>query len=99
LAPTGGAGWNVGSSEMNWSAGPANCEESTLPGRAGAIANLGWHSEVEADLLAAAVRRLLDDPKELKEMGSRGIELMGGENFEGADGVVREMMGDGHAPA
>jgi UDP-2,4-diacetamido-2,4,6-trideoxy-beta-L-altropyranose hydrolase len=40
--------------------------------RAGAIANLGWHSEVEADRLAAAVRRLLDDPKELKEMGSEG---------------------------
>jgi UDP-2,4-diacetamido-2,4,6-trideoxy-beta-L-altropyranose hydrolase len=67
--------------------------------RAGAIANLGWHSEVDADRLATAVRRLLDDPKELKEMGSRGIELMGGETFEGADGVVREMMGDGHVPA
>ena len=66
---------------------------------AGAIANLGWHSEVDADHLAAAVRRLLDDPKELKEMGFRGIELMGGESFEGADGVVREMMGDGRAPA
>jgi len=67
--------------------------------KAGAIVNLGWHSEVGADHIAAAVRRLLDDPKELREMGFRGIELMGGETFEGTDGVVREMMGDGRAPA
>ena len=67
--------------------------------KARAIANLGWHSEVGAGHIAAAVRRLLDDPKELREMGFRGIELMGGDSFEGADGVVREMMGDGRAPA
>jgi UDP-2,4-diacetamido-2,4,6-trideoxy-beta-L-altropyranose hydrolase len=67
--------------------------------KAGAITNLGWHSEVEVDHIAATVRRLLDDPIELREMGSRGIELMGGESFEGTDGVVREMMGNGRAPA
>jgi UDP-2,4-diacetamido-2,4,6-trideoxy-beta-L-altropyranose hydrolase len=67
--------------------------------RAGAIANLGWNSGVDAGNLAVAVRRLLDDPKALREMAARGVELMGGDSFEGADGVVREMMGDGHAPA
>jgi len=67
--------------------------------RAGAIANLGWNSEIDAGNLAEAVRRLLDDPKALREMAARGVQLMGGDSFEGADGVVREMMGDGHAPA
>jgi UDP-2,4-diacetamido-2,4,6-trideoxy-beta-L-altropyranose hydrolase len=67
--------------------------------RAGATVNLGWHSEVDADRLAAAVGRLLDDPEKLKEMGSRGIELMGRDSFEGADGVAREMLGGGRAPA
>jgi UDP-2,4-diacetamido-2,4,6-trideoxy-beta-L-altropyranose hydrolase len=67
--------------------------------RAGAIVDLGWNSEVDADRLAAAVRTLVDEPARLKEMGSRGIRLMGGESFEGADGVVREMMREGHAPA
>ena len=67
--------------------------------RTGSIVDLGWNSAVDADLIAAAVHRLADDPGQLKRMSSQGIELMGGESFEGTDGVVREMTGDRHALA
>jgi UDP-2,4-diacetamido-2,4,6-trideoxy-beta-L-altropyranose hydrolase len=64
---------------------------------AGAIVNLGWHSEVGAGDIAAAVGRLLDDPASVKDMAHKGMELMGGGSFEGADGVAREMIGDRRA--
>jgi UDP-2,4-diacetamido-2,4,6-trideoxy-beta-L-altropyranose hydrolase len=67
--------------------------------RTGSIVDLGWNTAVDADIIAAAVHRLADDPKQLKKMSFQGIELMGGGSFEGTDGVVREMTGDRNALA
>lgn len=67
--------------------------------KAGAIMNLGWNSEVSAKVLADSINRVLDAPAFLKEIGRKGMELMGGGSFEGVDGVVREIIGGRHVGA
>ena len=67
--------------------------------KAGAIKSLGWHENVNAEDIAASVREFLDGPLKLKKMGQKGMELVGGEFFEGAEGVLKEMIADADATA
>jgi UDP-2,4-diacetamido-2,4,6-trideoxy-beta-L-altropyranose hydrolase len=67
--------------------------------KAGAIRSLGWHANVNAADIAASIQEYLDAPLKLKKMSEKGMELMGGEFFEGAEGVLREMVVDVNATA
>jgi spore coat polysaccharide biosynthesis predicted glycosyltransferase SpsG len=56
---------------------------------AGVSVNLGWHDDVTADAVQAAVTRLIGDQEERQRMGTTGQKLIDG---QGASRVVDAMI-------
>ncbi|HEY2470555.1 MAG TPA: UDP-2,4-diacetamido-2,4,6-trideoxy-beta-L-altropyranose hydrolase [Terracidiphilus sp.] len=56
-------------------------------GSAGAIVNLGWHSDVTSVKIAEAVAQLRDNPQTVLEMGLAGLRVMQDNN-----GVARQQI-------
>lgn len=67
--------------------------------RAGAIWNLGWHTDVRAEDLLHAIETALRNPGVLLEKGSVAMSVMGGASYLGAEGVVDVMLEVSHEPA
>lgn len=61
---------------------------------AGAIWLLGWHHDTGAGDILAAVRKALDNPSKLKEMGKKSTGLMSGRGVSGTDLVLKHIIGE-----
>ena len=61
---------------------------ATFLNRLGLARNLGWHCELSADKVRAAIMHIIDDPTLRASMSRKGLELIDG---RGASRVVTEM--------
>ncbi|MFX4261971.1 UDP-2,4-diacetamido-2,4,6-trideoxy-beta-L-altropyranose hydrolase [Pelotomaculum propionicicum] len=59
---------------------------------AGAVWNLGRSSDVSAERLAETVKKAIDNPIALKEMGQKSMELMGGKTSGSQNALIKAIM-------
>ncbi|KKM12352.1 hypothetical protein SY88_04175 [Clostridiales bacterium PH28_bin88] len=78
---------------------PNQLEATASVAGAGATWNLGWSSGVSPERLMEAVKKAIDNPEALKEMGERAMRLMESVSIEGEVAVVQALREGNHATA
>ena len=69
-------------------------ENTAAVAKAGAAWNLGWHNKVSIESLSEAIKKALDDPERLKEIGEKAAVLMERHTLMGSPELIDAIIGE-----